>query len=76
MPVKVLCVSRGKVSEPDTRGNSSDKPLPYALYGVTVLKKISCTLRKLDRFPMRYFLLHNQMGSGAIDLIALPVSWH
>src|SRR5262249_41660278 len=49
---------------------------PPLLLGVTVLKKILCTLRKLDRFPMRYFLLYNQTGSGAIALTALPVSWH
>jgi hypothetical protein len=43
--------------------------------GVTVFKQILCTLRKSDRFLMRYFLSHNQTGSGAIDLTALLVSW-
>ena len=37
------------------------------------IKKEFCTLRKLDRFLMRYFLLHNRRSSAAIKLTALLV---
>jgi hypothetical protein len=39
------------------------------------IKKILCTLRNLDGFLMRYFLLHNRTSSAAIQLPALLVFW-